>query len=223
MLESSQRICYVNLILKLKDGHFFTVLIKTQCLADAHLGAHVVQPLPVKSCWLIMQENALCHMWVWRQLTDLICWVPVTCCRTFSSSFSMRPAQWIILENKNTTCSTCILSTLSPEHIMIMPWHFNSRLNVSECMCTTVREMQIDKRSLSPPQFLCISLSVVKLPHSPPFRLTIWKYPSPISLNVSVSHQHLLHLSHHAYIWSALAGLEANVPVWALLGSAALQ
>lgn len=39
-------------------------------------------------------------MQAWRQLTNLICWVPVTCCRTFSSSFSMRPAQWIILESK---------------------------------------------------------------------------------------------------------------------------
>lgn len=48
------------------------------------------------------------HMREWRQLTDLICWVPVTCCRTFSSSFSMRPAQWIILENKIRQCSICI-------------------------------------------------------------------------------------------------------------------
>ena len=34
------------------------------------------------------------------RLTDLICCMPVTCWRTFSSSFSMRPAQCIILKER---------------------------------------------------------------------------------------------------------------------------
>lgn len=84
----------------------------------------------VKSGWLIMTENMVCYMQDWRQLTDLICCVPVTCCRTFSNSFSMRPAQWIILENKIRHAQ----SALSPEHV-IRGAFVSLSVRVTECIC----------------------------------------------------------------------------------------
>lgn len=36
-------------------------------LTNTHLRAYIVQPGPVKSCRLIMQENVLRHMLAWRQ------------------------------------------------------------------------------------------------------------------------------------------------------------
>lgn len=72
-----------------------------------------------------MQGNTGRRMQEWRQLTDFICSVPVTCWSTFSSSFSMRWAQWIILEAEHlernivTSGCFCLISLLQPVFFLL--------------------------------------------------------------------------------------------------------
>lgn len=158
-----------------------------------HLGAYVVQPRPLKSQWLIMQENATRHLRAWRQLTDLICCVPVTCCRTFSSSFSMRPAQWIILENK--------IRHFQSESLNVITWRcHDTSIRVSVIACECVCKTGTERVSLH----LCASLFRLSSCQTLPlFQIPIWKYPCPTSPNVwmsglvisTFSPHHILHIS----------------------------
>lgn len=120
-------------------------------------------------------------MQAWRQLTDLICWVPVTCCRTFSSSFSMRPAQWIILENKIRhfqSASLDIITCACHHHSFLLS------LDVS-VFCNTVSERVSANlwvsRFLFPGPYLDISLSYLLLISG----LVTSSFP----------HHHILHIS----------------------------
>lgn len=147
-----------------------------------------------RGIWLIMQGNAARHMFAWRQLTDLICWAPVTCWRTFSSSFSMRPAQWIILQKIN--------KTHVPQHLHLNRFsHSSLSLHMNKWLSTSVCPQCVLLES-------CHNLCQC-------FRIPIWTNPFP---NVQLSHQHFLCSSNPACIY--LVGPGRTGGDWACLASA---
>lgn len=167
-----------------------------------------------RETWLIMQGNAACHMFVWRQLTDLICWAPVTCCRTFSSSFSMRAAQWFILQEeekrKEDTFSVCV-----PQHYLNKSshkaWILCHCIWVNEWVSVSVRLGQWVCPHLCIACVLLASCQHSSLPISGFLSeriLVLSLLMSKLLISTSFA-RHILHIS----IWLVLAGLAATVPV----------